>query len=75
MSEFIPDTPMLGRVFCPACEPDADPTREILDVRYCEYHQPKPEGADDALAGPSSYLSGGADVDPETCRKMQALIT
>ena len=31
MTEF--DTPDLSRRYCPLCEPDADPTREILQVK------------------------------------------
>jgi hypothetical protein len=34
-------------MYCPGCEPEADPTREILDVRWCESHSPVRGGLDD----------------------------
>lgn len=36
---MIQDTPNLGRWWCPHCEPDRDPTREILDVRPCDEYR------------------------------------
>ena len=36
MSHSMQDTPSVARVYCPGCEPEADPTAEILDLRWCE---------------------------------------
>ena len=32
MADYTPDTPLVARLYCPGCEPMADPTAEILDV-------------------------------------------
>ena len=69
MSECIRDTPVLGRVYCPGCEPDTDPTSAILDVRWCESHTPLHEGLDDALVNSSNYLSGGVEAGGEDNRR------
>jgi len=69
MSEYVGDTPMLGRRVCPACEPDADPSREILDVMWCEPHTPGRAGLDDALAPVWAYPSGGAEAGGEDNRR------
>lgn len=39
MSEIDLSTPDLGMEWCPGCEPDRDPTREILSTRWCEEHE------------------------------------
>lgn len=59
----IQETVRLGRVYCPGCEPDADPLREILDVRRCDSH-PLPEQGDcDGLVVSSMYLAGSAECE------------
>lgn len=74
MSEYIPDSPSVARAYCPACEPHADPTREILDVRWCESHSPAREGADDPLVAAGAYLSGSAEAGGEENRRWCELI-
>lgn len=69
MTDYIPDTPAVGRMYCPGCEPEVDPTREILDVRWCESHSPVSEGLDDAIAGASTYLSGSVEAGGEGNRR------
>jgi len=69
VSEYIPDTPSVGRPYCPACEPDADPTLEILDVRWCESHLPGREGADDAIVSTAAYLSGTVEAGGDDNRR------
>ena len=49
MSELT-DTPNLASSYCPRCEPERDPVREILTVCWCDEHRPTCEGADDARA-------------------------
>ena len=71
---FIPDSPIVSRPYCPGCEPDADPTREILDVRWCEDHMPRREGAEDAGVVANAYLSGSVEADYDTCRKYAIMI-
>jgi hypothetical protein len=45
MSEL--DTPDLSRSYCPLCEPDADPTKDILQVKGCVIHPVSLNGLDD----------------------------
>lgn len=40
MTHYIPDSPRLGRSWCPGCDPNLDPTREILETSYCPTHKP-----------------------------------
>src|SRR5216117_219974 len=56
MTDYTRDTPSLGRTYCPGCEPDTDPTLEILDVRCCDAHALRHEGVDDGLVSATAYL-------------------
>ena len=38
MTDYLRETEKLGRLYCPICEPTADPTSEILDVKWCGEH-------------------------------------
>jgi hypothetical protein len=69
MSDYIMDTPLMARVFCPGCEPEADPTREILDVHWCETHTPLRDGLDDDTVCASAYLSGSSEAGGEDNRR------
>lgn len=73
MSE-LPDSPVVGRAYCPGCEPTADPDQEILDVRWCDTHAPPRDGADDQTLASPSYLSGSAEAGGEHNTAMCALI-
>lgn len=57
------DEPPAPRSWCPGCEPELDPTQELVQENRCGSHQPTRDGADDTLAGQGVYLSGSADVD------------
>jgi len=61
--DYLPDTPCVARAYCPGCEPDADPSQEILDVWWCESHSPARDGADDKVVTASAYLSGSAAAE------------
>ena len=75
MSEYIAETPRIGRDVCPVCEPAVDEIAEIVDVRYCDAHMPARDGCDDArVVADGSTLSGAAEMDPETCRAFAKLI-
>lgn len=65
----MPDSPMVGRLYCPDCDPDADPSTEILDVLWCETHRPASGGADDAIVSASGYLSGSSEAGGEDNRQ------
>lgn len=68
MTGYIPATPVLGRAWCPTCEPLADPMVEILDTRYCDQHPPDRGGADDVSVGFDGALSGAAEAGGEANR-------
>lgn len=40
MSDILLNTPNEARDWCPGCEPDADPLREVLVERRCYAHAP-----------------------------------
>ena len=68
MSEQLPDSPLVARAWCPGCEPLADPTLQILDLRYCDQHLPSRGGADDETVTSESYLSGSAEAGGDANR-------
>lgn len=74
MSDFLSETPSLARAYCPSCEPNADPCREILDVRWCEAHLPVRDGADDGAVTSDAFLSGSAEAGGEANRRWCELI-
>ena len=73
MSQHIQDTPSVARVYCPGCEPEADPTSEILDLRWCEPHSPMRDGVDDTVVTAAAYLSGSAEAGGDDNRAWCAL--
>jgi len=69
MTDYTRDTPSLGRTYCPGCEPDTDPTSEILDVRWCDAHTLQHEGVDDGLVSATAYLLGSVEAGGEDNRR------
>lgn len=68
MSELV-ETPNLASSYCPRCDPERDPLREILIVAWCDAHQPACEGADDERAGVGRVTLGSAgDASADTNR-------
>lgn len=57
MSADLPETPNLGRTYCPACEPEADPLAEILETQWCADHKDPLQGYHD-LDMPSELIRG-----------------
>lgn len=70
MSEY--ETGSVARLYCPGCEPDADPTAEILDVRWCTEHTPSWAGAEDP--GTAVYITNSSEVGGEDNRLWCALV-
>lgn len=62
MSGDLQDTPPLARYYCPGCETDADPSREILEPRWCNQHEPRRDGSDDERVVVVGHLSGTAEA-------------
>ena len=74
MTDLPSEMPPAARGYCPGCEPDADPIREVLDVRWCESHAPAREGIDDAAVHADSYLSGSGEAGGDGNRRWCALL-
>lgn len=66
---FIPETPSVARMYCPGCEPTADPCAEVLDVRWCATHGPVPRGAEDDAVVVQSWMSGSTEAGGEDNRR------
>jgi hypothetical protein len=71
-----PDTPDLSKPWCPVCQPELDPTREILQVAYCLFHPQEYGGSADGVVPPVTNYSWShaGDMDPETNKLMNDLI-
>lgn len=63
MTDFLAPTPELGRKYCPDCEPDVDPTKEILDVRWCASHHDAARGTADGEVEGSTWISGSSECE------------
>jgi hypothetical protein len=74
MTEYPADSPVIARPYCPGCEPDADPMREVLDVRWCDEHVPDRDGSDDARIAAGAFLSGTAEAGGEVNRRWCDLV-
>jgi hypothetical protein len=51
------------RPYCPACQPHADPIRELLVLRWCEAHAPTLSGPDDTAVGSTGEPDGRHDME------------
>jgi len=76
MTDDLKDTPFVGRTYCPGCEPDADPIREVLTILRCWQHQlEEPKGTDDErvpmATGP---MLGAGDAEGSDCRRVAELL-
>jgi hypothetical protein len=70
MTDYLTDTPSLARMYCPGCEPSADPSFEILDVRWCASHVPPGRGLDDdAVVTATAWISGSTEAGGEDNRR------
>ena len=74
MPEFVADSPIVARPFCPGCEPGTDPTSEILDTRWCDAHAPVRGGAQDEHVRSEAYLSGSSEAGGDENRRWCDLI-
>lgn len=70
MTDWTQDTPIISRLYCPGCEPEADPIKDILDIFWCETHMPSREGALDRVVTPAGYISGSGECGGDDNRKV-----
>lgn len=64
-----PHTSFLSSLYCPGCDEERDPSREILTVHWCDAHRPCSDGLDDrrATLAPSA-LTASPEGEAETNR-------
>jgi hypothetical protein len=74
MTDVRSDAPPVARPYCPGCEPDADPIRDLLDVRWCDAHVPARDGPDDAAVATDRYLSGSDEAGGAANRRWCELL-
>lgn len=68
MSDFLAETPPATVPWCPTCEPERDPTKELLETRYCRLHEPPRAGVDDDGVA-QGWVSGSLDCTGEDNRR------
>lgn len=68
------ETEDISRAWCPGCEPARDPSREILQTRWCEAHEPSRAGLDDAAVRSDADLSGSAEAGGAQNRAFAAML-
>jgi len=73
-NDYLPDSQVVARTYCPTCEPEADSSQEPLDVRYCGSHEPAKDGVDDQRVVAAAYLSGSGEVGGEHNRQVCNLV-
>lgn len=63
------ETPIVTRAYCPVCEPEADPLKELLEVSYCNLqgHRPTFTGDADMIVAP---ISGTGEAGGESNRAL-----
>ena len=75
MTDFIePRSSVVVRPYCPGCEPETDPMRELLELRWCPSHAPAWDGTDDILVAATSRAGGSAEAGGEDNRRWCELI-
>ena len=74
MASEMPDSPMRSALWCPGCDLEADPTRDILQVHWCFRHAPSRDGLDDAHVTVDMIAGVNGEAEAVNCRAVQALI-
>ncbi len=64
------------RPYCPGCEPETDPTRDLVEVRWCINIHPAPSmaGADDLLVTANALPGGSAEAGGYDNRRWGELV-
>src|SRR5690349_17682118 len=68
------DTPNLASSYCPRCDPERDPIREILTVCWCDEHRPSCEGAVDKMATVGEVVLETGEANAATNRPWCELV-
>lgn len=74
MSDYLPESPFLATLWCPGCRPDQDPTKEILEVRWCHLHSPSTSGSADGEVPYSNRILASVEADGHDCAAIHRLL-
>ena len=75
VTDFIePRSSVVVRPYCPSCEPDTDPTRDLVELRWCPAHAPAWGGSDDLLVTANALPGGSGEAGGEDNRRWCELI-
>ena len=75
VTDFIePRSSIVVRPYCPSCEPDTDPTRDLVELRWCPAHAPAWGGSDDLLVTANALPGGSGEAGGEDNRRWCELI-
>ena len=75
MTDFIePRSSVVVRPYCPSCEPETDPTRDLVELRWCPTHAPAWGGTDDLLVTANALPGGSGEAGGEDNRRWCELI-
>lgn len=74
MNQWLPDTPNMAEPWCPTCNPERDPSRECLDVRWCASHTPEMKSPEDERVIAVTFLSGSSEAGGEDNRQWCKLL-
>lgn len=76
MDNYVSETPNLATEWCPVCQPDKDPSREILQVRHCFMHDTALIGSADLMVSPPecSTWSAPGEAGGDENRRLNDLL-
>lgn len=75
VTDFLePRSSVVVRPYCPSCEPDTDPTRDLVELRWCPAHAPAWGGSDDLLVTANALPGGSGEAGGEDNRRWCELI-
>jgi hypothetical protein len=75
VTDFIePRSSVVVRPYCPTCEPETDPTRDLVELRWCPTHTPAWGGTDDLLVTANALPGGSGEAGGEDNRRWCELI-
>src|SRR2546421_8416514 len=75
VTDFIePRSSVVVRPYCPGCEPETDPTRDLVELRWCPSHAPAWGGTDDLLVTANALPGGSGEAGGEDNRGRGGLI-
>jgi hypothetical protein len=75
VTEYIePRASVVVRPYCPGCEPETDPTHDLVELRWCPTHTPAWGGTDDLLVTANALPGGSGEAGGEDNRRWCELI-